>query len=1106
MALDVTRSTVKVFGQKGVGTGFVLFVLDQVLVFTCAHVVGKEDSRPRIVFSANSEEGRIETGFVFYSPEEEYDIAVLQVTGGLPDNVPPLKLGRSIGSGDHPFHTFGYPEVKVSREVEVEGLHCDGTIEGEVKDSKGRPFLQLTSDKITSGVSGAPLFDDETGRIVGMIHWAAIKPWEHLEEKIKAAIEERKPNVTSTVIPQTAFAIPAETLFRLLHGKLPTLQFYPPQELDDYLRKVDDYCDQDPYRVWDIRPSLKEIYVPLQLRYRPPIENREVAKGAPPQEKPFEQILPAAEALAKSDKPHLVIVAGPGAGKSTLLRQFAKYAWAAPQTIGLSIPHIPLPVPLGKIDTEASVLSALAKALTPELSLMHDLPAGFWDDWPKQTEAHWLILLDALDEVPSGTRKGMLDRVRALAQMSAGSRIVITVRPSGYTYGELDPGLFKHYELDPFGTEQMQAFSSKWLGDVGESFLVEYDRLEAGDLKNTPLLLTLAARIYKEKQSLPTQRSALYGELVDRSLDRAIDNGLNTELGRNLEGNRALHVARLAYLAQRMTKTEQTYDSKSIEGFMSDHFQEKEERAKLLAKTSAEQWSRVMGRRSGLLIGNQGSYKFLHPTVREYLTAKYLLDGEGLQEMLLQYWHQPRYDEVLAFALSIRATENGGGADIVNALTCLIVYGADTYQHNPQELFAIRHSPLRIVLHLVRDAGLVLTDFSALAECLRTRISVSELRQRAIACDSRAPEMILKWLSEAGSEEVQYGVAENPSTPQEVLRHLAEIGGVLVQEGVAKNPSTPQEVLRRLAEVGNEEVQRRVAQNPNAPAEALWHLAEVGSKEVTWVATNPSTPLELSKCLAEICGERTQFIMALSPRTPPELLEHVAEIGSEIVQGYVAKNPSTPQEVLKRFAEIGSVSAQKGVARNPSTPQEVLKRLAEVGGGLVQGEVAENPNTPQETLKHLAEVGSEWVQSGIARNPSTPQEVLKRFAEIRIEVMQEGVAVNPNTPLEVLRQLAEIGSEFVQCGVAQNPNAPAEALRRLAEVGNEEVQRRVAQNPNAPAEALKHLAEVGNENVQKRVAENPITPPEVLKHLAETGSQDMRRLVARKPNVILETL
>lgn len=996
MAHDVSQSTVKVFGQEGVGTGF---VLGQDIIVTCAHVVGKADSQPKIVFSANGEE-RLNQPVMFYSAEEEYDIAVLQLQGGLPENVMPLKLGRSVGSSGHSFHTFGYPQLQP-----LEGLHCEGKIEGEVKDENRRPFLQITSKQITSGVSGAPLLDDETGRIVGMVVWAAIKEWEHLEERIKAAIGERKPDIKflSAVIPDTAFAIPAETLHRLLHDKFPTLQLHPPQALDDYLDQVRAYCDQDPYRVWDIRPkALEEIYVPLQLRYRPPIETR-TAGDAPSQEKPPEQILPAAEALAKSGKPHLIILAGPGAGKSTLLRQFANNAWDAPQTIGLTTPHIPVPLPLGKLDTEVSFEVGIAKVLTGELALRQDLPSGYWDQWPAQTEARWLILLDALDEVPSARRQKIIERLRALSQRPDGCRIVITSRPSGYKYGELDPELFMHCELEPFGPPQVQAFSRNWLGDEAESFLVQYDRLEAGDLKNTPLLLTLAAKLYKETHALPPQRSALYGELVERTLDRAIEDGLNTELGDKLAADLTLHEFRLSYLAQRMTAAEETLDEESIEGFLAYYFQDNEGLPKVLAKTCAKQWIEKMGARSGLLIGKQGSYVFLHSTVREYLAAKYLLENEVLQQILKTYWHQPMYEEILAFAVSIRATKHAGAADIVEALTWLVDYGDETYQQNPQELLAIGRSPLRTALHLVRSAGLFLTDLAGVAECLRTRISVSELRQRAVAGDSRTPDLILQWLSEVGSKSVQGHVAQNPNTPPEVLKRLAEVGSEGVQTGLAANLNTPPEILKHLAEVGNEEVQTRVAKNPNTPPEVLKPLPEVGSVDLQWmVAESHHTPEELNR----LREKSLQWRVAENLHTPPEVLKHLAEVGSEDVQLKVALNPNAPADVLKHLAEgRGSPfyeNVQCAVAINPRTPPEVLKRLAEGDSEIVQWMVAENPNTPPEVLKQLAKGGSENVQLRVGQNPNTPPEILKLLAEGGNEAVQQIIVRLSNVILETL--------------------------------------------------------------------------------------------------------
>src|SRR5262245_20660336 len=205
MAVDISKSIVNVLGQQGIGTGVV--IADNIIL-TCEHVVGKADSQPEVVFSANGEKRPVRN-IPLYSPQEEDDIAVLQFDGTLPESVLPLKFGQSVGSKGHPCETFGYPYIPP-----FEGLAANGIIQLAVKDIRGRQFLQISATGITHGHSGAPLLDERTGRVVGMIVWAAVQEWEHIEETIKAAIDKRKPKVAAGVIPDTAFAIPAETLHR----------------------------------------------------------------------------------------------------------------------------------------------------------------------------------------------------------------------------------------------------------------------------------------------------------------------------------------------------------------------------------------------------------------------------------------------------------------------------------------------------------------------------------------------------------------------------------------------------------------------------------------------------------------------------------------------------------------------------------------------------------------------------------------------------------------------------------------------------------------------------------------------------------------------------
>jgi len=254
------------------------------------------------------------------------------------------------------------------------------------------------------------------------------------------------------------------------------------QAIEDYLAGLREYCANLPYlTLHDIRPprTLDEVYVPLKARPQPRKEREDEdlagLPGVPTYPSGLTRDLPGldrgeplsiAEVMRRREPPHVLILGEPGAGKSTLLRQLAERAWDAPRQIGLDAPHLPILVPLRRLaGAEGSLEARLNRALTAELALAQDLPQGFFAGWPRQTGANWLILLDALDEVPAGERARLMQSLKAMLKSDEPSRIVITSRPSGYAQGELDDRRLVHYDLLPFTPAQTGEFARNWFGD-----------------------------------------------------------------------------------------------------------------------------------------------------------------------------------------------------------------------------------------------------------------------------------------------------------------------------------------------------------------------------------------------------------------------------------------------------------------------------------------------------------------------------------------------------------------------------------------------------------------------------------------------------------------
>ncbi|MBW8795606.1 MAG: trypsin-like peptidase domain-containing protein [Streptomyces sp.] len=176
-----SASVAQVLGDDGrvVGAGF-LAAEDTVL--TCAHVVVAAGSGPggRVRLSFPAAAGRLEAhGRVTaetWSPPDGQDIAVVRLDRA-PADVSPLPLGSAASSRGHRVLSFGFPTQAPATghfgRAEAGGL-LPATSDGDA-------LLQLTAaNDLTTGFSGAPLVDELTGLVVGMVT-AIAAPDDHLK-------------------------------------------------------------------------------------------------------------------------------------------------------------------------------------------------------------------------------------------------------------------------------------------------------------------------------------------------------------------------------------------------------------------------------------------------------------------------------------------------------------------------------------------------------------------------------------------------------------------------------------------------------------------------------------------------------------------------------------------------------------------------------------------------------------------------------------------------------------------------------------------------------------------------------------------------------------
>ncbi|MGW7530378.1 nSTAND1 domain-containing NTPase [Streptomyces sp. NPDC054783] len=160
----------QVVGPDGevVGAGFL--VAEDVLV-TCAHVIQAAEGEPgaivRLVFPHADGAPQVEGHVLeesWRAPEDD-DVAVVRLTS-MPARTRTVRLGSAEGCRGHRVRSFGFPAQAPP------GGHFGFGVTGDLLPAtEGKAVhLQLTdANDLTTGFSGAPVLDEVTGLVIGML-------------------------------------------------------------------------------------------------------------------------------------------------------------------------------------------------------------------------------------------------------------------------------------------------------------------------------------------------------------------------------------------------------------------------------------------------------------------------------------------------------------------------------------------------------------------------------------------------------------------------------------------------------------------------------------------------------------------------------------------------------------------------------------------------------------------------------------------------------------------------------------------------------------------------------------------------------------------------
>ena len=448
MSIALESSVIRILFPDGrtAGAGF---LVAPGMAVTCAHVIntvglapGKKVDLGTVSGEPNFTAEILEKG---WSPEELDDIAFLQLEG-TPGNLQPVSLSTAIGRDAHLFSTLGFPPDENYGADRVTG-QISGIIPSQVK---GRAdLLKFEGREIRPGMSGGPVWDTQSDRVVGMVceikdRQGVRRAYGVTAETIASScpddlilepfVPELKPRDIQKLLaeilgllnrPTTQVEIAGEVRDSVVisgDGNLVSFSLQDNVLVQGLERKLIRKRNLKSYLLWlTVRPDFlkwNKLFVPLQGQIELPLCYSEITQDQQGQAR-FKDI-EITQALQEHEA--FVILGQPGAGKTTTLQKIG-FEQARAILAGEELP-IPLFVRLPQ-----------QAGRTPEKFLAEEwnrFSGSLFED--QYTGGRLLILVDGINELPRANREQQLKAWRLFVDeaLQLGHQVVFTGREMDY--------------------------------------------------------------------------------------------------------------------------------------------------------------------------------------------------------------------------------------------------------------------------------------------------------------------------------------------------------------------------------------------------------------------------------------------------------------------------------------------------------------------------------------------------------------------------------------------------------------------------------------------------------------------------------------------------
>jgi GTPase SAR1 family protein len=688
------KSIVKIITLEGriIGTGFI--VTNDGIICTCFHNIGDLDNKEvyndiNVYFPETKQKVKA-TVLKDEKNSEGYkdpinDIAFLHIQKKdqeeLKDNgqeLIPLPLSKSVQRLNR-FTSRGFRKDDEFKP----GLDSHGDIEGTTEYLE-IPIIQLSSKQIEAGMSGSPVLDIKTGKIIGMIF----------------ANYPKKNNTD----PDLVMAIPVKSIIHLyekLSEKNPglNLRFSESPVIEKILNN---YADSLEKKVSQVRLlggnkdyDLNEVFVDLIINEeydRPSFsfqsldqykgmmdselrrkrflfsdkqkEEDDQTEERREKENKIRKIKPGD--LLTSNKKTTIIVGAPGSGKSTLMRYLVHKTLQQKEK-----DYFPVYLELKKIQikevndkdrfediifSEAIISPLIIDDNENEKSLLKVLK-------DKLRDGKVAFFLDGLDEMKEVGNSQNSVSLRNLFNKFVESEyinnnlVIVTTRPYALQ-GGFDTYRVQEMEIAPFDIGQIKQFIIHYFGDNNpgaKRFLDALStRTEIQELARVPSILGFLLLMYIESKSLSENKLDVYDNIVT-SLNKQLDEG-KKDINRNFKIPNPIH--RLKILT-----------SLAFSGLLNFHY-EISNRLVFSGDKIYTEVEKYCTKNSNLNlntddlfedikitallreIGND-KYAFSHLTIQEYLASKILIKDENLGKLFFQAYFDPTICEMEVLPMTI---------------------------------------------------------------------------------------------------------------------------------------------------------------------------------------------------------------------------------------------------------------------------------------------------------------------------------------------------------------------------------------------------------------------------------------------------------------------